>query len=215
MGQKVNPVGFRVSINKNWKSRWFVPRGYKESLKEDIEIREGIKKQLKNAGIREVEIERSPNSVRVIIYTSKPGVIIGRSGAGANLIKEKIQEKLQKRGEKGKRTVNLDVKEIRYFEESAQLVAQNVAEQLEKRVAFRRVLKTTIEQVMKRPENKGTKVMVSGRLNGAEMSRTEWLAKGGIPLHTLRADIDFAKSIAYTTYGTIGVKVWIYKGEIK
>lgn len=215
MGQKVNPVGFRISVNKNWKSRWFIPKGYKESLKEDIEIREGIKKQLKNAGIKEVEIERSPNSVRIIIYTSKPGVIIGRSGAGANLIKEKIQQKLQKRGEKTKQTVNLDVKEIRYFEESAKLVAQNVAEQLEKRVAFRRALKTTIEQVMKRPETKGAKIMVSGRLNGAEMSRTEWIAKGGIPLHTLRANIDFAKAIAYTTYGTIGIKVWIYKGEAK
>ena len=212
MGQKVNPNGFRLGISKNWKSRWFTEKNYQERLREDIEIREGIKKQLKNAGIKEVEIERSPNSVRIIIYTSKPGIIIGRSGAGANLIREKIQQKLQ-REQKSKMTVDLDIKEVRHFEESASLVAQNVAEQLEKRVSFRRTLKATIDQVMKRPEILGAKIMVSGRLNGAEMSRTEWIAKAGIPLHTLRANIDFARAIAYTTYGTIGVKVWLYKGE--
>jgi len=212
MGQKVNPIGFRIGVNKPWKSRWFSEKDYKKRLREDLEIREGIKKQLKGAGIREVEIERSPNAVRIIIYTSKPGVIIGRSGAGVNLIREKIQEKLRK-STKAKVNVDLDVKEIRYFEESAILVAQNVADQLEKRVSFRRALKATMDQVMKRPEIKGAKVMVSGRLNGAEMSRREWIARGGIPLHTLRADIDFGKAIAYTTYGTIGIKVWIYKGE--
>jgi small subunit ribosomal protein S3 len=185
-----------------------------KKFKEDLEIREGIKEQLKGAGIREVEIERAPNAVRIIIYTSKPGVIIGRSGAGVNLIREKIQAKIQKT-EKAKIAVDLDVKEIRYFEESAVLVAQNVATQLEKRVSFRRVLKSTIDQVMKRPEIKGVKIMISGRLNGADMSRREWIARGGIPLHTIRADIDFGKAIAYTTYGTIGVKVWIYKGEVQ
>lgn len=212
MGQKVNPVGFRVGVNKPWKSRWFSDKDYKKRLKEDLEIRGGIKKQLKGAGIKEVEIERSPNAVRILIYTSKPGVIIGRSGAGVNLIREKIQEKLR-RGGNTKVNIALDVKEVRYFEESAVLVAQNLADQLEKRISFRRVLKSTMDQVMKRPEIKGVKLMVSGRLNGAEMSRREWIARGGIPLHTLRADIDFGKSIAYTTYGTIGVKVWIYKGE--
>lgn len=212
MGHKVNPIGFRISINKPWKSRWFSSKDYQKRLKEDLEIREGIKEQLKGAGIREVEIERAPNAVRIIIYTSKPGVIIGRSGAGVNLIREKIQAKIQKT-EKSKIAVDLDVKEIRYFEESAVLVAQNVATQLEKRVSFRRVLKATMDQVMKRPEIKGAKIMISGRLNGADMSRREWIARGGIPLHTIRADIDFGKTIAYTTYGTIGVKVWIYKGE--
>jgi len=212
MGQKVNPIGFRIAINKPWKSRWYSSKEYKKRLKEDLEIREGIKQQLKGAGIREVEIERMPNAVRIIIYTSKPGVIIGRSGAGVNMIREKIQGKIQK-SEKKKVNVDLDVKEIRYFEESAILVAQNVATQLEKRVSFRRVLKSTMDQVMKRPEIKGAKVMISGRLNGADMSRREWIARGGIPLHTIRADIDFGKAIAYTTYGTIGVKVWIYKGE--
>jgi len=212
VGQKVNPVGFRVGVNKPWKSRWFSDKDYKKRLKEDLEIRGGIKKQLKGAGIKEVEIERSPNAVRILIYTSKPGVIIGRSGAGVNLIREKIQEKLR-RGGNTKVNIALDVKEVRYFEESAVLVAQNLADQLEKRISFRRVLKSTMDQVMKRPEIKGVKLMVSGRLNGAEMSRREWIARGGIPLHTLRADIDFGKSIAYTTYGTIGVKVWIYKGE--
>lgn len=214
MGHKVNPIGFRVSINKPWKSRWFSGKDYQKRLKEDLEIREGIKEQLKGAGIREVEIERAPNAVRIIIYTSKPGVIIGRSGAGVNLIREKIQAKIQKT-EKSKINVDLDVKEIRYFEESAVLVAQNVATQLEKRVSFRRVLKSTMDQVMKRPEIKGAKIMISGRLNGADMSRREWIARGGIPLHTIRADIDFGKAIAYTTYGTIGVKVWIYKGEVQ
>ena len=214
MGHKVNPIGFRISINKPWKSRWFSAKDYLKKFKEDLEIREGIKEQLKGAGIREVEIERAPNAVRIIIYTSKPGVIIGRSGAGVNLIREKIQAKIQKT-EKAKIAVDLDVKEIRYFEESAVLVAQNVATQLEKRVSFRRVLKSTIDQVMKRPEIKGVKIMISGRLNGADMSRREWIARGGIPLHTIRADIDFGKAIAYTTYGTIGVKVWIYKGEVQ
>ena len=214
MGQKVNPVGFRVNINKPWKSRWFSAKEYQKRLKEDLEIREGIKKQLKGAGIRDVEIERSPNAIRIIIYTSKPGVIIGRSGAGANLIRDRIQQKIRKNS-KSKTVVDLDVKEIRNFEESAVLVAQNIADQLEKRTSFRRALKTTLDQVMKNQEIKGVKLMVSGRLNGAEMSRREWLAKGGIPLHTLRADIDFGKATAYTTHGTIGVKVWIYKGEIK
>ncbi len=213
MGHKVNPISFRINVNKPWKSRWFSEKDYGKKLREDIEIREGIKKQLKSAGIKEVEIERAPNAVRIIIYTSKPGVIIGRGGAGINLVRDKIQQKLQK-GEKSKIQVDLDVKEVRFFEESAVLVAQNVAEQLEKRTSFRRALKSTMDQVMKRPEIKGAKIMVGGRLNGAEMSRQEWLAKGGIPLHTLRADIDFGKAIAYTTYGTIGVKVWIYKGEI-
>lgn len=212
MGHKVNPIGFRVSINKPWKSRWFSSKDYQKRLREDLEIREGIKQQLKGAGIREVEIERAPNAIRIIIYTSKPGVIIGRSGAGVNLIREKIQTKIQK-AEKSKINVDLDVKEIRYFEESAVLVAQNVATQLEKRTSFRRALKSTMDQVMKRPEIKGAKIMISGRLNGADMSRREWIARGGIPLHTIRADIDFGKAIAYTTYGTIGVKVWIYKGE--
>lgn len=213
MGHKVNPISFRINVNKPWKSRWFSSKDYDKKLREDIEIREGIKKQLKSAGIKEVEIERAPNAVRIIIYTSKPGVIIGRGGAGINLVRDKIQQKLQK-NEKNKIQVDLDVKEVRFFEESAVLVAQNVAEQLEKRTSFRRALKSTMDQVMKRPEIKGAKIMVGGRLNGAEMSRQEWLAKGGIPLHTLRADIDFGKAIAYTTYGTIGVKVWIYKGEI-
>lgn len=212
MGHKVNPIGFRVSINKPWKSRWFSSKDYQKRLKEDLEIREGIKQQLKGAGIREVEIERAPNAVRIIIYTSKPGVIIGRSGSGVNLIRDKIQQKIQKT-EKSKINVDLDVKEIRYFEESAVLVAQNIATQLEKRTSFRRALKATMDQVMKRPEIKGAKIMISGRLNGADMSRREWIARGGIPLHTIRADIDFGKAIAYTTYGTIGVKVWVYKGE--
>jgi len=213
MGQKVNPNSLRMNINKQWKSRWFKNRGYKDQLKEDIEIRDSIKDQLKHGGVKDVEIERSANAIRIIIFTSKPGVIIGRAGAGVNVIRDRIKEKVNKE-RKSKIEVDLDVKEIRHFEESAALVAQNVAEQLEKRISFRRALKSTMDQVMKVSEVKGVKIMVSGRLNGAEMSRKEWMAKGGIPLHTIRADIDFAKATANTTYGSIGIKVWLYKGEV-
>jgi len=213
MGQKVNPISFRTNINKPWKSRWFNMKNYRDFLKEDVEIRENIKKQMKGSGIKEVEIERSANTIRIIIYTSKPGVIIGRAGAGVNVLRDKIKNKVNQ-GSKAKIDVNLEVKEIRHFEESAALVAQHVAEQIEKRISFRKALKSTIEQVMKRPEVKGVKIMVGGRLNGADMSRKEWLSKGGIPLHTIRADIGFAKATANTTYGSIGVKVWLYRGEV-
>jgi small subunit ribosomal protein S3 len=212
MGHKVNPVGLRIGINQNWKSKWFSKKEYKSNLRQDIEIRVEIMNKWKNAAISDVEIERSQAAVRVIIKTARPGVIIGRGGSGVEDIRKSIQNKFFKNDKKA--NLKIDVQEIRNFEESAQVLAQNMADQLEKRMPFRRVMKSTLEQVMKNNIIKGVKVELNGRLGGAEMSRREWLSKGTLPLHTLRADIDFARATAYTTYGTLGVKVWLYKGEV-
>lgn len=212
MGHKVNPVGLRMGINQNWKSKWFSKREYKSNLKQDIKIRNEIMKKWKNAAISDVEIERSQASVKVIIKTARPGVIIGRGGSGIEDIKKNIQGNFFKNDKKA--NLKIEVQEIKNFEESAQVLAQNMADQLEKRMPFRRVMKSTLEQVMKVGIIKGVKVELNGRLGGAEMSRREWLSKGTLPLHTLRADIDFARATAYTTYGTLGVKVWLYKGEV-
>ena len=210
MGQKVNPKSFRLGITTNWRSRWYAEKDYVQKLQEDVQLRRIVMKKYRYAAIADVEIERNSHNVKVIIKTAKPGVIIGRGGSGiedvTNFIKDNVS--LDR-----KSVVVVDVREVRRSEESAALVAQNVAEQLEKRMPFRRVLKTTLEQVEKSRVIKGMKIQVSGRLNGAEMSRVEWLSTGRIPLHTLRADIDFARDVARTTYGAIGVKVWIYKGE--
>jgi small subunit ribosomal protein S3 len=212
MGHKVNPVGLRIGINQGWKSKWFSKREYKSNLKQDIEIRNEIMKKWKSAAIADVEIERSQSAVRVIIKTARPGVIIGRGGSGVEDIKKNIQNNFFKNDKKA--NLKIEVQEIRNFEESAQVLAQNMADQLEKRLPFRRVMKSTLDQVMKNNIIKGVKVELNGRLGGAEMSRREWLSKGTLPLHTLRADIDFARATAYTTYGTLGVKVWLYKGEV-
>jgi len=212
MGHKVNPVGLRIGINQNWKSKWFSKKEYKSNLRQDIEIRNEVMEKWKNAAIADVEIERSQASVRVVIKTARPGVIIGRGGSGVEDIRKSIQNKFFKNDKKA--NLKIDVQEIRNFEESAQVLAQNMADQLEKRMPFRRVMKSTLEQVMKNNIIKGVKVELNGRLGGAEMSRREWLSKGTLPLHTLRADIDFARATAYTTYGTLGVKVWLYKGEV-
>jgi small subunit ribosomal protein S3 len=212
MGHKVNPVGLRIGINQGWKSKWFSKREYKSNLRQDIEIRKDIMEKWKNAAIADVEIERSQAAVRVIIKTARPGVIIGRGGSGVEDIKKNIQNNFFKNNKKA--NLKIEVQEIRNFEESAQVLAQNMADQLEKRLPFRRVMKSTLDQVIKNNTIKGVKVELNGRLGGAEMSRREWLSKGTLPLHTLRADIDFAKATAYTTYGTLGVKVWLYKGEV-
>lgn len=211
MGHKVNPTSLRLGITTTWKSRWFSDRDYTKKLREDIEIREFIMKKWKAAAIADVEIERSSGTLKLIIKTSRPGVLIGRGGTGigdiSNLIKTKFFP--------GKKIdLKIEAQEIRQFEENASLVAQNVAEQLEKRVPFRRVLKSLLDQIEKNKNVKGVKIELSGRLGGAEMSRREWLSRGTVPLHTLRADIDFARATAFTTYGAIGVKTWIYKGEI-
>ncbi len=211
MGQKVNPKSLRIGITTTWRSRWFVgDKKYKQYLEQDVMLRRLLMKKYRHAAIADVEVERNAHNVKVIIKTARPGVIIGRGGSGIEDVSRFIKEEIFP-GKKN--AITVDVVEIRNPEESAALVAQQVAEQLEKRMPFRRVLKSTLEQAQKSRIVKGIKVQVSGRLNGAEMSRVEWLADGRIPLHTLRADIDFARDVARTTYGAIGVKVWIYKGE--
>ncbi|MEI7425871.1 MAG: 30S ribosomal protein S3 [Candidatus Moraniibacteriota bacterium] len=212
MGHKVNPVGFRLGITQDWKSKWFSKKDYNKNLKQDIEIRLEVMKKWKTAFIAEVEIERSQAAVRIIIKTARPGVLIGRGGSGVEDIKRYIQDTFFKSNRKS--DLRIDIQEIKNFEESAMIVAQNVAEQLEKRIPFRRAMKMMLEQAMKNTLIKGVKIEMSGRLGGAEMSRREWLSKGTLPLHTLRANIDFARATAFTTYGAIGVKAWLYKGEV-
>jgi small subunit ribosomal protein S3 len=211
MGQKVNPKSFRIGITTSWRSRWFGGKDAAKNLKEDVGIRSFIMKKWKQAFIADVEIERSVNDIRIIILTSRPGVLIGRGGSGI----EDISRAIKKEFFTGSRiSIKIDIREIKESESDASIVAQQVAEQLEKRVPFRRILKTTLDQSEKNKIVRGIKVEVSGRLGGAEMSRKEWLSRGTIPLQTLRADIDFSRATARTTYGAIGVKVWIYKGEI-
>ncbi len=211
MGNKVHPTGIRLGITTNWQSRWFGSgKTYREQLRKDIEIRELITTKWKAAAIASVTIERSANAVRLIIHTSRPGVLIGRGGTGI----EDLSRVIKKRFFAGRKVeLKVEVQEVKNAELSAMLVGQQVAEQLEKRLPFRRVLKGMLDQVEGNKEAQGVKIEISGRLGGAEMSRREWLSRGKIPLHTLRADIDFARTEARTTYGVIGVKTWIYKGE--
>jgi small subunit ribosomal protein S3 len=212
MGHKVNPIGLRLGITQSWRSKWFSKKDYNANLKQDIEIRLDVFKKWKSAFISEVEIERSQAAISVIIKTARPGVLIGRGGSGVEDIKRYIQDRYFKKN----RNINLriEIQEVKNFEESAMIIAQNVAEQLEKRTPFRRVMKMMLEQAMKNSAIKGVKIEMSGRLGGAEMSRREWLSKGTLPLHTLRANVDFARATAHTTYGAIGVKAWLYKGDI-
>jgi small subunit ribosomal protein S3 len=212
MGKKVNPVGLRIGITNTWKSRWFGgKKEYNNNLKQDIEIRTALSKKWKAAAISEVEIERSAAMIRIIVKTARPGILIGRGGSGV----EDIQNYIKNNFFKNKKTsLKIEIQEVKNFEENASLIAQNIAEQLEKRVAFRRAMKSMLDQVTKNSSIKGVKIEMSGRLGGAEMARREWSAKGTLPLHTLRANIDFARATAYTTYGTLGVKVWLYKGEV-
>jgi small subunit ribosomal protein S3 len=210
MGHKVNPTGIRLGITTTWKSRWFGKKEYRSNLREDIELRQFVLTRWKAAAIASLDIERSANVVRVIIQTSRPGVLIGRGGTGIEDLTRVVKAKFFA----GKKmSLKIEIQEVRNFEESASLVAQQVSEQLERRMPFRRILKGMLDQVEKNKNVKGVKIELSGRLGGAEMSRREWLSRGTIPLHTLRADIDFSKATATTTYGSIGVKVWVYKGE--
>jgi small subunit ribosomal protein S3 len=206
MGQKVHPYGFRLGFNKPWRSRWFSKHGYAALLQEDLELREGLRKQLKSAGVSSIEVDRPGNKLRVTIRTSRPGIIIGRKGAEI----EKLKTALAK---KTKREVFIDIQEVHKPELDAQLVSESIALQLEKRVAFRRAMRKAVDSAL-RFGCKGIKVRVSGRLNGAEIARSEWYLQGQLPLHTLRADIDYGTTEAHTTYGVIGVKAWLYKGEI-
>ena len=206
MGQKVHPYGFRLGVTKTWRSRWFAKADYSKLLHEDLELKESLQSRLKAAGVSSIEVDRPGNKLRITIRTSRPGIIIGRKGAEI----EKLQSDLAM---KTKREVFIDIQEVHRPELDAQLVSESIALQLEKRVAFRRAMRKAVDSAL-RFGCKGIKVRVSGRLNGAEIARSEWYLQGQLPLHTLRADIDFGFSQAYTTYGVIGIKVWIYKGEV-
>ncbi|HUI78786.1 MAG TPA: 30S ribosomal protein S3 [Bryobacteraceae bacterium] len=206
MGQKVHPYGFRLGFNKPWRSRWFAKQGYSKLLQEDLELKETLLDRLKSAGVSAIEVDRPGNKLRVTIRTSRPGIIIGRKGAEI----EKLKQDMAKRT---KREVFIDIQEVHKPELDAQLVSESIGLQLEKRVAFRRAMRKAVDSAL-RFGCKGIKVRVSGRLNGAEIARSEWYLQGQLPLHTLRADIDYGFSEAHTTYGVIGIKTWIYKGEI-
>jgi small subunit ribosomal protein S3 len=216
MSHSVHPYSHRLGIIRDWKSRWFgVNKGFRNALKADLVIREFLTKELRSFYLAAVEIERSQKTLRVIIKTSRPGMIIGRSGDGVVKLREKILKLLQKRNiSLAGQELKIDIEEVRNPESNAAIVALIVAEGLEKRLPFRRVLKQTIEKVLANREVQGAKIKLSGRLGGADMARQEDLKKGRIPLQTLRADIDFAREKAHMTYGDIGIKVWIYKGQI-
>ena len=207
MGQKVNPHGLRVGIIKDWDSKWYADdANFSEFLVEDYNIRKFLKKKLYSAGISKIEIERASDRVKIIIYTAKPGVVIGKGGADVDVLKTEVQKLTSKK-------VLIDIKEIKRPDKDAQLVAENIALQLENRVSFRRAMKSVMSRTMKSGA-KGIKAMVSGRLAGADMARSEFYTEGTIPLQTLRADIDYGFAEADTTYGKLGVKVWIYKGDV-
>ena len=206
MGQKTHPYGFRLGVTKTWRSRWFAKQDYAKLLREDLELKDSLRDRLKSAGVSSIEVDRPGNKLRITIHTSRPGIIIGRKGAEI----EKLKADLAK---KTKREVFIDIQEVHKPELDAQLVSETIALQLEKRVAFRRAMRKSVDSAL-RFGCKGIKVRVSGRLNGAEIARTEWYLQGQLPLHTLRADIDYGFTEAYTTYGVIGIKCWVYKGEI-
>jgi small subunit ribosomal protein S3 len=206
MGQKIHPIGLRLGITRTWDSRWYEKKNYKAWLHEDAAIRKYLGRLMRAAAIAKIEIERRANQARVIVHTAKPGIIIGKRGVGIEDIRKNLEHLTKK-------TVQVNVVEIKHPELDAKLVSQNIVDQLEKRIAFRRAMKQAIMRTMKSGA-RGVKVMVSGRLGGAEIARSEQNHDGKVPLHTLRADIDFATSEAFTTYGRIGVKVWIYRGEV-
>ena len=206
MGQKVHPIGFRLGINRNWDSRWFAGKEYSAFVIEDYQIRKFLKKRLFQAGVARIEIERAANKVRIRIHTARPGIVIGKKGIEIEKLKKDLEKEV-------KREVIIDIQEVRKAEVEAQLVAENVALQLVRRTAFRRAMKKSVSTAL-RFGAQGIKIACSGRLGGAEMARREWYREGRVPLHTIRADIDYGFAEAFTTYGVIGVKVIIFKGEI-
>lgn len=206
MGQKVNPLGLRLNITRTWDSIWYADKEYATYLIEDQKIRKFLKKRLYHAGLSKTIIERTGEKVRVKLFTARPGIVIGKKGAEIENLKKELEKLISK-------TVALDIQEVRRPEADAQLVAENIATQLERRVAFRRAMKKAVSSAQ-RFGVKGIKISCAGRLGGAEMSRCEWVREGRVPLHTLRADVDYALANAHTTYGIIGVKVWIFKGEV-
>ena len=207
MGQKVHPYGFRLGYNKTWKSRWFAKKDYAGLLHEDLKLRREIKAKLASAGVSSVDIERPGNKLRITIHTARPGIIIGRKGAEIDRLRQEMQKRT------GREVLPINIQEVRRPELNAQLVAESIALQLEKRVAFRRAMRKAVDSAL-RFGCKGIKVRCGGRLNGAEIARSEWYLQGRLPLHTLRADIDYGLAEAMTTYGLIGVKCWVYNGEI-
>jgi small subunit ribosomal protein S3 len=206
VGQKTNPIGFRIGVNKTWKSRWYSVREYKSFLLEDIKLRKFLKDKVSHAGISRIDIERVANKAKINIHAARPGIVIGKKGTGIEQLKAEAQKI-------SKSEIFINILEVRKAEADAQLIAENICDQLQKRVAFRRAMKKAMSQAFKFGV-KGIKVQCSGRLGGAEIARLERYAEGSVPLHTLRADIDYGTSEAYTTYGQIGVKVWVYKGEV-
>lgn len=206
MGQKVNPIGFRLGVTKTWDTRWYADKSYRDLLYEDIKLREWLTKRLASASVAKIVIERPAKKARINIHTARPGIIIGKKGADIEKLKEDIQKVT-------KSEVQLNIVEVRKPEIDAQLVSENVAQQLERRVGFRRAMKRAVTSAM-RLGALGIRINCAGRLGGAEIARTEWYREGRVPLHTLRADIDLGFSQANTTYGVIGVKVWVFKGEI-
>ncbi|MBV7294609.1 30S ribosomal protein S3 [Corynebacterium sp. TAE3-ERU12] len=207
MGQKIHPHGLRLGISSDWRSRWYADKQYADYLAEDIKIRDLLSSGLERAGISNVVIERTRDKVRVDIHTARPGIVIGRRGAEADKIRAKLEKLTGKQ-------VQLNILEVKNIDADAKLVAQSIAEQLANRVAFRRAMRKAIQSAMRQPQVKGIKVVCSGRLGGAEMGRTERYHEGRVPLHTLRAEIDYGTHEAHTTFGRIGVKVWIYKGDV-
>ncbi len=206
MGQKVHPIGLRLGIIKTWESRWFSKKNYAELLKEDLRIRRYLKKRLHKAGVSKIEIDRAPKKVTIMIHTARPGIVIGRKGQEVDQLRDELQHLTGKE-------IYINIKEVDRAETSAQLIADHIAQQLVGRMAFRRVMKKAVSSAM-RMGAEGIKVTCGGRLGGAEMSRSETYKDGRVPLHTLRADIDYAATTAHTTYGCIGVKVWVFKGEV-
>jgi len=206
LGQKVHPTGFRLGIVKDWETHWYADKDYQKLVQEDLALRKTIQKTLRDAAVPRIEIERSANNITVTIHTAKPGIVIGKSGAKVDELRRRLEAQTGKK-------VRVNINEMRQPEIDATLVARSIAEQLERRVAFRRAMKQSVTRALQRGA-KGVKVIVSGRLGGAEMSRREREVSGKVPLHTLRADIDYGTAEALTTYGVIGIKVWIYKGEI-
>ena len=207
MGQKINPVGFRLSVQKNWLSRWYAnSNNFSTMLNEDIKVRAFLSEKLKNASVGKILIERPSKNARITIFSSRPGIVIGKKGEDIEILRSELQKRMGI-------PVHVNIEEIRKPELDAQLIADNIAQQLEKRIMFRRAMKRAMQNAM-RLGAQGIKIMSSGRLNGIEIARTEWYREGRVPLHTLRADLDYATSEAHTTYGIIGIKVWIFKGEI-
>jgi len=208
MGRKVHPIGFRLSVSRGWQGRWFAEGAqYREQLAQDFAIRDLIRKEAGRAGVSRIEVERFPGKVKISVYTAKPGILIGRKGEGIKKVRIALEQLAGKK-------IDLDIKEIQAPDCDAFLVAHNIADQLERRISYRRAMKRAIQQAM-RQGALGIKIEVGGRLGGSEMARNVWLRDGRVPLQTLRADIDFARAEATTTYGQIGVKVWVYKGDMK